>query len=96
MKDNSSVFLQLKPCILWTKKAHRKEIFRILSGWVKIRQITHVIFETAASFSLNFASLLSVMRDNSSVFFHLNLHMFWTKGSNQSANFQTIDCSHEN
>ena len=25
--------------ILWTKRAHRSEIFRLLSGWVKIHQI---------------------------------------------------------
>ena len=34
-KSNSSVFLQLKPCILWTKRVHRKEIFKLLCGWVK-------------------------------------------------------------
>ena len=49
MKDNSSVFLSLKPCILWTKRAYQKEIFRLLSGWVKIHQIPHVIFETTRS-----------------------------------------------
>ena len=35
------------------------------------------------------------MRYNSSVLFHLNLYMLWTKGVHQSANFQTFDCSHE-
>ena len=33
---------------------------------------------------------------NSSVLFHLNLQLLWTKVSDQSANFQTFDCSHEN
>ena len=46
MRDNSSVFFEPKPYILWTKRAHRSEIFRLLSGWVKIHQIPQVIFET--------------------------------------------------
>ena len=50
MRDNSSVFFQLKPRIIWTKIAHRSEIFRLLSGWVKIHQIPHVIFETTSQF----------------------------------------------
>ena len=36
-------------------------------------------FEPRASFSSDFASLFSVMRHNSSVPFHLNLYMLWTK-----------------
>ena len=32
MKDNSSLFLWLKPWIIWTKRAHQKEIFRLLNG----------------------------------------------------------------
>ena len=45
------------------------------------------------SFSLNFASLFSVMRDYSSVLFKLKLYMIWTKGAHQTAKFQTFDCS---
>ena len=93
MKDNSSVFLYLKPCILWTKRTHRKEIFRLLSDWVKIHQIPHL--KPQVSFSLTFASLFSVMRDNSSVLFQLKLYLIWTKGTHQSAKFHTLDCSHE-
>ena len=52
MKDNSSVFFQLKPCIPWTKRAHWKEVFELLNGWVKIHQISHVIFETTNQFFL--------------------------------------------
>ena len=47
------------------------------------------------SFSLNFASLFSVMRDNSSAPFQLKLYMIWTKGTHQSAKLQTFDCSRE-
>ena len=69
-KDNSSVFFL--PLNLYTfdkRSPYRSEIFRLLSVWVKIHQIFYVIFETKVSFSLNFASLFSVMRDNSSVLF---------------------------
>ena len=50
MEDNSSVFFQLKPHILWTKIAHWSNIFGLLSGWVRIHQIPHVIFETTSQF----------------------------------------------
>ena len=46
---------------------------------------------TSRSFSLNFASLFSVMTDNSSVFFWLKLYIILTKGAHQSAKFQTFD-----
>ena len=36
--------------ILWTKRAHRCETFRLLSGWVKIHQIPYVMFETTSQF----------------------------------------------
>ena len=69
MKDNSAVFFFLKPCILWTKRAHQKEIFRLLSGWVKITKLLMSYLKPQASFSLSLASLFSVMRDNSSLLF---------------------------
>ena len=40
------------------------------------------------SFSLNFASVFTGMRDNSSVLFWLQIYMIWTKGANQSENFR--------
>ena len=43
MKDKSSVFFYLKPHILWTRIPHQSEIFGLLSGWVKIHPIPHVI-----------------------------------------------------
>ena len=69
MKDNSAVFFLLKPCILWTKRAHQKEIFRLLSGWVKITKFLMSYSKPQASFSLSLVSLFSVMRDNSSLLF---------------------------
>ena len=41
------------------------------------------LFKPRASFSSNFASLSTVMRDNSSVRFHVKLYMLSTKGTNQ-------------
>ena len=58
MKENSYVFLQRKPYIPWTKRAHRKDIFRLLSGWVKLHQITHVIFETTSQFFFKLCIIL--------------------------------------
>ena len=66
MEDNSSVFFQLKPHILWTKIAHWSNIFGLLSGWVRIHQIPHVIFETSSQF---FFKLFNVMINKSSVLF---------------------------
>ena len=34
-----SLYFLSQTLILWTKRAHRSEIFRLLSGWVKILQI---------------------------------------------------------
>ena len=51
--------------------------------------------EPRVSFSSNFASLFSVMRDSSSVLFHLKVYMLWTKGAHQNRIFQTFECSNE-
>ena len=96
MKDNSFVFFEFKPHLLLTKIDYPSETFGLLSGWVKIHQINDVIFETTQFiFSLNFASLLNVMKYNSSVLFLLKLHMIFTKGAHQSVKFQTFNCSDE-
>ena len=63
---------------------------------LKFTKFLMSFLEPRVSFSSNFASLFSVMRHNSSVLFHLNLYMLWTKGAHQSANFQTFNYSHEN
>ena len=44
-----SLYFLSQTLILWTKRAHRSEIFRLLSGWVKIHQIPFM-FETASQF----------------------------------------------
>ena len=43
-----------------------------------------------ASFSSNFVSLSTVMRDNSSVLFHLKLYMLSTKGTHQKQIFSQL------
>ena len=80
MKDNSSVFLKLKPCILWTKNAHRKEIFRLLSGWFKFSKFLMSYLEPQLSSSLNFALFFSVMRDDYVILFSWNFIWFGQKG----------------
>ena len=42
-------------------------ILRLLSALMKICQIPHFIFQTTSQFFLKFASLSSVVKDNSSV-----------------------------
>ena len=48
MKDSSSVFFLAQTFILWTERTHRSEILRLLSGWVKIHPISHVMFKTTS------------------------------------------------
>ena len=52
-------------------------------------------FIPQVSFSLNFASLFIVIRNNSSARFQLKLYMIFTKRVHQSSKFQTSDCSGE-
>ena len=60
---------------------------------LKFTEFLMPFLEPSCCFSSNFASLFSVMKHNSSVFFHLNLYMLWTERAYQSANFQTFHCS---
>ena len=73
-------FFQLKPHILWTKIAHRSEIFSdfLVVGW-KFTKFLMSFLEPRVSFSSNFALLFSVMKHNSAVFFHLNFICFGLK-----------------
>ena len=63
-------------------------------GW-KFTKFLISYLKLQISFSLNFASFCSVMRDNSSVLFYLKLYMIWTKRAHQRAKIQTFDCSHK-
>ena len=81
------VLLWFEPCILWTKRAHWTDFWVV---WWKCTKFLMWRLKPQVSFSLNFASLFNVVRDNSSVLFQLTLCMIWT-----SAKFQTFDCSCE-
>ena len=77
--------LQLKVYnIHWSKEPIKQQIFKFLSARVKIHQIPHVM------------SFFIVMTHDSSVNFKLINFLLWTKGSHQSPNFDTFECSGEN
>ena len=94
-KDNSSVFF-----LSQTLYSGQKEPIEVkfsdfwVFGW-KFTKVLLAYLKLQVSFSLNFPSLFSVMRDNSSLLFKLKLYMIWAKGAHQSARFQTFDCSHK-
>ena len=91
MKDNFSVFLQLKPCTLWTKTGQRKEIFRLLSAWVKIHQISLVIYETTSQFFLRTLYHPLVSWEITVLYFLAEtLYDLDKKKNNQNAKFQTL------
>ena len=93
-RHNSSTFFQFKHYILLTKISHQSTNFKIfLLLKLKLIKLLVSFFKERVGFSLNFGSLFSIMRDNSSVLFQLKLYMIWTKGAHQSAKFQTFDCS---
>ena len=64
-----------------TKVAHQSEQFQTLA--LKFAKFVMSFLKPTASFSSNFPSLTSVMRDNSSVIFHLKFYMPLRKGTNQ-------------
>ena len=45
MKDKSSVFFLAQTLYALAKMTHQSQISGLLSGWVKIHKIHHVIFE---------------------------------------------------
>ena len=81
---------------LWTKRAHQSTNFQIFECFNEssLNSSCHFWNHKVKVYS-NLASLFTIMRDNSSVFFKLKMYMIWTKGAHQSAKFQTFDCSHK-
>ena len=75
--------------ILWTKRAHRSEIFRPLSGCVKMHQIPYVMFETASQF---FFELFITLQCHEKLFCTILAETVHDL-AHQSAKFQTFDCS---
>ena len=89
----SSVLFQLKHFHNFDKNISPKCKFSDFS-LLELKSIKFLMpfFKQKVIFCLNFRSLFSVMRDNSSVLFQLKLYMISTKGAYQSAKFQTFDC----
>ena len=97
MGDHSSVLYRLKLYMLLAKVAHKCANFQTYHcPHLKVIEFLKSFLEPRFRFSSNFVSLFSVIRRNSSVLFHLNICILWKNGSNQSASFQTLNCSHEN
>ena len=89
------LFFYLKPLYLGEKEPVQVEFSNFwVIGW-KFTKLLMSCLELQVSFSLNFGSLFSIMRGNSSVLFYLKLYMIWTKGAHRSAKFQTLNCSHK-
>ena len=88
-RDNSSALFSLKLYMLLTNIAHQSAIFSDLSLFMlKFTKFLMSFLESRASFTSNFASLISAMRDNFFLLFHLKLYMFSPKETHQSANYQ--------
>ena len=96
----ASLFSIMKDKLLCTFLAQalytlaRRSPFKVQSTRIKIRQISHVSFKTASQFLFNIYNI--VMTHNLSVNFKLIHFLLWTKGSHQSPNFDTFECSGEN
>ena len=54
-----SLYFLSQTLILWTKRAHRSEIFRLLSSWVKIHQFFFKLFITLQSHEKLFCTFLA-------------------------------------
>ena len=57
-KITSPYFFLSQTFILWTKRPHQSEILRLLSSWMKIRQIPYVMFETTSQFFFKLCIIL--------------------------------------
>ena len=86
MKDNSCIFLAQTSYTLDKNNPSKWKFWTFERlGEISPNSSCHFWNKESVFFS-NFASLFIVMKHNSSVFFHLNLYMPWTKASNQSEN----------
>ena len=81
---------------LVTMSQLKHNFFRFLSALVKIREIPNVNFKTTSQSSSIFVSFFIVMTHNSSVNFKVIHFQLSTKGSHQSSNFDSFECSGEN
>ena len=64
------IFLSQTFILSTKKRAHRSEIFRVLSGWVKIHQIPYVMFENTSQFFFKlFITLLTQFHEITLLYF---------------------------
>ena len=90
----ASLFSVMPPLYFFISNLGQKEPIEVkfsdfwVVGW-KFTKFLMSCLKLQVSFSLNFSSLFSVMK-NSSVLFLLKLYMIWTKRAHQSAKFQTF------
>ena len=97
MTHNSFVNFKVIHFLLWIKRSHQSpnfEIFQVL--WWKFAIFLLSFSKPEVCFSSNFASLFSVMKDNSSRLFLVKRYILYTKGTNQSRNFKNFECSGQN
>ena len=92
---NSSV--NFSTCIFYfgQKDFMKVPILTLSSVLVKICQIPHLILQTT-SFSSNFAWLLSIIKENFSVFFRSNVIWFAQNEPSNVQMFETFECSDRN
>ena len=92
-------FFFFSSCLIYFGQKQPIEVkFRTFQwlGRLKFTKFLMSYFKSKVSFSLNFASLFNVMRNNSSVLFQLKIYMIFTTGAHPSAKFQTFGCSGKN
>ena len=70
--------------MFWTKIAHWSKILELLSGWVKIHEIPHVIFETTSHFFFKLCSWEITLL----YFFSWNYILFWRREPIRVPNFR--------
>ena len=90
MKNNSFVFFSSN--LMYFRQQQPIEV-NFLDFWVigwKFIKFFILYLKLQVSFSLSFASLFSVKRDNSSVFFYSNFILFWRKQPIKVPNFRLL------
>ena len=97
MTHNSSANFKLIHFLLWIKASHQSPNFWDFQVfWLKFAIFLMSFSKAQVSFSSNFASFFSVMKDHSSVLFYVKRYILFTKGTNQSGNFENFECSSQN
>ena len=90
-RHSPSIFFSSNITYFLAKQPIKVKIFRLATARIKTDQVPHVIFGTESQFFFKLCITLQCHETNTSVLFHLNRYMLQTKGSYQSADFQTFD-----